>query len=222
MINYIHSLLHRPEKGWDPIPAAYAEEYSHLQWNLGVNESLLDELEAWLGGFGGKQVLDLGGGPGHYSVAFAKRNADVTWHDVSTEYKKIAQQRAAAEDVRITFSLGYLEDAVRLHSRPFDLVFNRVCWCYGADDQRFADTIFDLVKPGGSAYIDTQHSRSPSADGSWSVKARAWLNDRLAFKIGHPAPPHGRVAELFMKKPIAKILVDYSSPTNDRVLFSKR
>ena len=115
-----------------------------------------------------------------------------------------------------------MEDAVKCHTQPFDIVFNRVCWNYGFADRGFAGVFFDLVKPGGAGYVDTAHSGAGGSKSSWSVRARTWLNDSFAIKIGHPLPPHGRIAELFMKKPIAKMLVDYSSGSNDRVLFIRR
>jgi 2-polyprenyl-3-methyl-5-hydroxy-6-metoxy-1,4-benzoquinol methylase len=222
IINRLHSLLHRPEKGWDPVSTEHAAWYSGIEWTQGVNNTLLDELDKWADGLTGKRVLDLGGGPGHYSIAFAKRKADVTWHDVSRGYRDIAERKAAEHNVRIKFSIGYLEDAARLYKEPFDVVFNRICWYYGFSDRQFASLLFRLVKPGGIGYIDTPHSDVSYTKASSSLKMRTLLNDRLAIKIGHPFPPHGRVAHLFMNKPVAKIQIDYTSPSNDRILFLKK
>src|SRR4051812_35635270 len=72
VINLLHSRLHRPESGWDPVPQGHVLEYGTHEWASGADARLLDELEQRIGGFAGKQVLDLGGGPGQYSVAFAK------------------------------------------------------------------------------------------------------------------------------------------------------
>lgn len=218
MINRLHALLHRPEKGWDPVPAGYAAEYSRSEWDEGANEALLDELDRWAGGIAGKRVLDLGGGPGQYSVAFAKRKAIVTWHDVSRNYLEIAKRRAADEGVDVTFSIGYMEEA----KGTFDVVFNRICWYYCIDDRSFAKTVFDLVEPGGVGYIDTANSSEASTDPTTTLRLRTALNDRLGFKIGHPLPPHGRIARLLMEQDVEKILADYSRPTHDRVLFVRR
>jgi 2-polyprenyl-3-methyl-5-hydroxy-6-metoxy-1,4-benzoquinol methylase len=193
-----------------------------MEWKKGVNVSLLDELEAWVGGFAGRRVLDLGGGPGQYSIAFAKRNAQVTWHDVSQTYRDIAKRKAAEQNVQLTLSIGYMDAAAKIHTRPFDLVFSRICWYYCFSDSSFANVVFDLVKPGGVGYIDTGHSGMRDRNSTPSLALRTWLNDHLAIKIGHPLPPHGRVASLFRKKPVAKIVVDYSSTANDRVLFIKQ
>jgi asparagine synthetase B (glutamine-hydrolysing) len=103
-INYLHSLFHRVEDGWDPITSGYASSYTELAWNE-RSPKLIEDLEIRVGGFAGKRVLDLGGGPGQYSVLFAQRGADVTWHDVSREYESITRQRAAAAGVTLRFSL---------------------------------------------------------------------------------------------------------------------
>src|SRR5690348_15498072 len=134
-VNYLHSLFHRVESGWDPIPQEYAQQYANFATTQ-VDTSLIEHLERQTGGIRGKRVLDLGGGPGQYSVLFAQRGAQVTWHDISREYQSIAEARAAAGGVKISFSLGYLEDAARLRASSFDLVFCRVCWCYGRSDRR--------------------------------------------------------------------------------------
>src|SRR5205085_10311754 len=153
VINRFHAWLHRPEKGWDPVSPSHAREYGALQWG-GDTDPLVDELEARLGGLRDKSVLDLGGGPGQYSVAFARRGATVTWHDVSASYREIAEGRAREAGVAVELSLGYLEQAPELLARAFDLVFVRLAWHYCADDRRFAATVHRLVKPGGAGYVD--------------------------------------------------------------------
>jgi 2-polyprenyl-3-methyl-5-hydroxy-6-metoxy-1,4-benzoquinol methylase len=221
MINLIHSLLRRPEKGWDPVSERHAERYARDAWSTEINHSLIDELEVWVGGLEGKRVLDLGGGAGQYSVAFAKRGAQVTWHDISAFYRNFTEIKAREENVHIMFSLGYMEDAPEMLEIPFDLVFSRICWYYCRSDRAFSRTMFSLIKPGGIGYIDTTHSDWNRELLSGSMRIRTWLNDMLAFKIGHPLPPHGRLARLFGEMSIETLLADYSCPTNDRILFRR-
>ena len=57
-INYLHSLLHRVESGWDPVSPNYASSYGELAWSE-RNPQIVDELESLLGGLAGKRVLDL-------------------------------------------------------------------------------------------------------------------------------------------------------------------
>ncbi len=184
---------------------------------------MLDALESQVGGFKGKSVLDLGGGPGHYSLAMAQRGGQVTWHDVSGTYLQISRGKAQELGLadRIRFSLGYLDEAPRLLGERFDLVFNRICWNYGFGDKSFAAVVYALVKPGGFGYVDTTHSGYKRQMLSAPARLRTWLNDRTGVKIGHPMPPHGRLAKLFLHHAVKRMTVDYRSPTNDKVLFEK-
>jgi 2-polyprenyl-3-methyl-5-hydroxy-6-metoxy-1,4-benzoquinol methylase len=222
MINRLHSMFHRPENGWDPVPNAHAVQYGANEWSV-VNDALLDEIEEWVGGFEGKRILDLGGGPGQYSVAFAKRGGDVTWHDVSNIYQSMAKEKAKefAVSDKIHFSLGYLDEALNQLPAPYDFVFNRICWNYGFSDDSFAKIVYGMVRPGGFCYVDTTHSGFKRNQLSTSGLFRTWLNDSIAIKIGHPYPPHGRLARLFLRYPMKRLAIDYRSSFNDRILFEK-
>lgn len=218
MINSLHRFFHRPEKGWDPVPLEHAEWYAGLEWK-NLNVAVIDQLEQWLGGLQGKRVLDLGGGPGQFSVAFAQRGAHVTWHDISRHYQSIVQQHAQQANVELEISLGYFEDAKRFRDRPFDLVFNRICWCYSANDRAFAKLIYALLKPGGAGYIDSNTQQYEQIHGR--RRLQYFLNNWLGWKIGHPYPPHGRIARLLHHFPIDYMIMDYTSALNDKVFFVK-
>ncbi len=217
-VNYLHSLVHRVEAGWDPISPDYARGYAELAWNERRVE-LVDQLESELQGLAGKRVLDLGGGPGQYSVLFAQRGAEVTWHDVSREYEQIARNRALAAGVGLRFSLGYLEDAERFTSEPFDLVFCRVCWYYARNDRAFSQILYSVVKPGGVGYVECNTPAFARPRGF--RRLQYLLNEYLRWKVGHPYPPHGRIAELIRRQQVARIVVDYSSEFTDAVMFVK-
>lgn len=216
MYNTLHALLHRPEKGWDPIAPEYAERYAAAEWEK-MDDTLINELEQRIGALQGKRVLDLGGGPGEYTVAFAQRGAKVTWHDISHNYLRIARRHAAEAGVDVEFSLGYMEEARKFVTRPFDLVFNRVCWYYCRNDREFARLVHDLVKPGGAAYIDTNNTAFATITGRRRIIY--FLNGWLGWKIGHPFPPRGRVAALLNKRLIDYMTVDYTSASNDKVFL---
>jgi 2-polyprenyl-3-methyl-5-hydroxy-6-metoxy-1,4-benzoquinol methylase len=222
-VNFLHGLLHRVEDGWDPISPECAAEYADHNSNGALRREaieLVKRLEMISGGLKDKSVLDLGGGPGQFSVLFALRGAKVVWHDVSREYQRIAQNQAAASGVSITFSLGYLEAAKNFGPDSFDAVFCRVCWYYCRGDRGFADLIYSLIKPGGIGYIEcnTPAFSRPHA----SRRLQYWLNAYFWLKIGHPMPPHGRIAELIQKYPVTYVELDYSSELADVVLFVKR
>lgn len=222
MINWLHSRLHRPERGWDPVPPDHAAQYGRGEWQ-GINEAVLDQLERWTGGLAGKKVLDLGGGPGQYTIAFAERGADATWFDISRNYLEMAKGKAAERGVqdRVRFALGYMDEAPALLGEQFDLVFNRICWNYGRDDASFAGTIYSLVRAGGFAYVDTTHAAFRYDELSASARLRTRLNATCGIKIGHPFPPRGRIGRLFARMPVRQLVVDHQSPHNDRVFFEK-
>lgn len=221
MINRLHSVFHRPERGWDPVPLDYAERYAQMEWAPMEKGDvpLIDHLTKQLGGFKGKRVLDLGGGPGQYSVAFAQQGAHVTWHDISYNYLRIAQGHVKRAKVKLEFSIGYLEDAKLFLDRPFDLVFVRACWSYCMNDRAFARMVYSLIKPGGAGYIDAETSEFEKPKGLRRLVY--FLNRHLQWKVGHPFPPRGRVAILFQCYPIEHLTLDYSSPIRDKVFFIK-
>jgi SAM-dependent methyltransferase len=135
----------------------------------------------------------------------------------------MAQAKASEFRVtdRIQFCLGYMDDAPRLLTGPFDLVFNRICWYYGRSDRSFADVVYRLVRPGGFGYVDTTNALFNADQLSAPARLRTWLNAACSIKIGHPYPPRGRVANLLLRRPMARLLVDYTSAVSDRVLFEK-
>ena len=167
----------------------------------------------------GKRILDLGGGPGQYSVLFAQRGADVTWHDVSREYESIARERAAAAGVTFRFSLGYLEDAQRFREQPFDLVFCRVCWYYARSDRAFSRQFYSLIKPGGVGYVECNTPAFSQPTG-WR-RLQYWLNQNFWFKVGHPMPPHGRIARLLQRRSRDPDGFGLFFPLRDIVVFAK-
>lgn len=218
MVNFVHAMLHRPDRGWDPVPSLHVAAYAAHATET-FDRDLVPMLETKLGSLAGKRVLDLGGGPGNYSVEFCHRGANVVWYDVSTRYLALARANAQQAGAAVEFSLGYLDEAQSRVYGEFDLVFCRVCWDYCVDDRLFARTLYSLVKPGGAGYIEC--NTPEFADPKGLRKLQYLLNSKLWLKIGHPRPPHGRIESLFRQFPIRRIDVDYSSIYLDRVLFIK-
>jgi SAM-dependent methyltransferase len=216
MINYLHSLFHRPEKGWDPVPPSHAEAWTTHQ---PPTDNTLQWIRARIGELRGKTVLDLGGGPGYYAVAFAQAGAKTTWFDISRIYEKIARKRSEDAHVHVEFAIGYLEEAVRL-GRAFDLVFINLCWYYCMNDRRFARIVYSLVNAGGAGYIASPWDTGAKL--SITRRLLAGLNDRLGIKIGHPFAGHRRITDLFNRFPLDELHADYRTPGHDIVLFIKQ
>ena len=71
----------------------------------------------------GDAVLDIGGGPGQYSVHYAKQGHPVTLLDLSPENVRFAKQKARQYGVRITALQGNALDLSRFPDASFDVVF---------------------------------------------------------------------------------------------------
>jgi SAM-dependent methyltransferase len=197
----LKSYFQRPEKGYDPVPLAYAQGYTDFEFKK-VDADLVNEIGIFSNGLTNKTLLDLGGGPGQYSIEFAKRGAAVTWHDISKNYLDIARQKSKIEGVDIQFSLGYLENA----KGKFDILFNRICWYYCINDYKFADLIYSLVKDGGYGYIVVNNE-------SWLfekikkerrlkkafLSINFWINEIFDIKFIHIHPSHKKLKKVFSK-----------------------
>jgi SAM-dependent methyltransferase len=216
MINSIFMKLRPVAKGFDPISSGGAEKYAAYEW-ANLNTRVIDDLEQRLGGLAGKRVLDLGAGPGQYAVEFARRGANVTWFDISRQYLAVAQGKAADLGTTLDFGLGYMEEAKQYLDRPFDFVFNRICWFYCANDRKFARLIHGLIRPGGCAYIDNY-----LRDASGKFDPRYWLNAQIGLKIGHPAPPPGRLEKLFHAYRDLDLEMVVRTPRAERMFLTRR
>ena len=71
----------------------------------------------------GDTILDIGGGPGHYSIHYAKQGHAVTLLDLSDENVRFAKQKARQYGVRITALQGNALDLSRFPDASFDTVF---------------------------------------------------------------------------------------------------
>ena len=68
-------------------------------------------------------ILDIGGGPGHYSIHFAKQSHTVTLLDLSGENVRFAKKKARQYGVKITALQGDATDLSRFPDDSFDTVF---------------------------------------------------------------------------------------------------
>jgi 2-polyprenyl-3-methyl-5-hydroxy-6-metoxy-1,4-benzoquinol methylase len=208
MINKIHSLLFRPERGWDPITPEYGKSYADMVWN-NFDPSPIDMIEKEWGPVKGRKILDLGAGPGQYTAEFAKRGAQVIWYDVSQYYLTYARDRLSKikSNYPITFVKGYLEDAQKLNER-FDLVFNRVCFYYSISDFKFAKIIHNLIAPSGNAFIMANHLGFYKKI-NLILKLKIILNEVFHFKIGHPYCSKRKFQEIIARCEYKKIKYEF-------------
>ena len=71
----------------------------------------------------GDTILDIGGGPGHYTIHYAKQGHAVTLLDLSDENVRFAKKKARQYGVRITALQGNALDLSRFPDASFDTVF---------------------------------------------------------------------------------------------------
>ena len=71
----------------------------------------------------GDKILDIGGGPGRYSIYYAKKGCDVTLVDLSAENIKFALEKAKEANVGITAVSGDAREVGKFIKGKFDHIF---------------------------------------------------------------------------------------------------
>ncbi|MBO2517413.1 MAG: hypothetical protein CW338_09145 [Clostridiales bacterium] len=71
----------------------------------------------------GDRILDIGGGPGHYAIHYARQGHDVTLVDLSGGNVRFAKKKAAQYKTHITAMQGNALDLSRFADESFDIVF---------------------------------------------------------------------------------------------------
>jgi SAM-dependent methyltransferase len=217
LVNWLHALLHDPSRGWDPITPEYAAEYGRIS---SVDPALVERFERALGGLHGREIADLGSGPGHYALEFARRGAKVTCVDVSRCYLESAAAKFRAAGLEATSALGYMDHIHRITRGGFDGIFSNVSWYYCMNDFVFARRLAASLRPGGLAFVRASNAHAERKGGARRLVY--WANNVLALKVGHPHPPRGRIARAFERTGACDVSVDYSDADTDVVLARRR
>lgn len=191
MINWLHSLVHDPRRGWDPIPFAYARDYANCQV---ADPEVVKQFAAQLDGFVGKEIVDLGSGPGHYALEFLRRGAHVTCIDVSQVYLELARNRIEEAGFQAQYVAGYMDWIDRLLGREVDAIFTNVSWRYCFNDFSFARRLLAALRAQGILFV-RESNEGATVDGGGHPPLIYWLNRNVGLKLGHPRPPLGRIEE---------------------------
>jgi len=105
----------------------------------------------------GDTVLDIGGGPGRYSLYLAEKGSRVTLFDLSPGNIKFASERAAEQGLSIETVTGDAREADKLiKNREFDhvLLMGPLYHLLDEADRISAvNAALNLLKPGGIIYI---------------------------------------------------------------------
>lgn len=105
--------------------SAMAESFDTLRFSGPIGRLIAETQErviaAYLGDVAGRAILDVGTGTGRAAIALASRGAVVTGVDASPEMLAVAQRRADAARVRVSFVHGDAH-GLRYEDRSFDSV----------------------------------------------------------------------------------------------------
>lgn len=104
----------------------------------------------------GEKVLDIGGGPGQYSMWLAGRGCDVTLFDLSSGNIGFARQKAAEKGLSIKTICGNAMDGTLYPKEKFDhvLVMGPMYHLFQENDRRkVIENAISVLKPGGKLYV---------------------------------------------------------------------
>lgn len=100
----------------------------------------------------GSAILDIGGGPGHYSIHYAGKGHDVTLLDLSDENIRFAKEKAGQYRVSIKAVQGNALDFSRFADQSFDAVFLMGPLYHLANEENRRQALCEaarVLKPGG-------------------------------------------------------------------------
>lgn len=104
----------------------------------------------------GAKALDIGGGPGRYSLWLAERGCEVTLFDLSSGNIAFARERAGQMGVPLRTICGNATERAIYPEEKFDhvLVMEPMYHLFREEDRRrVIENALDVLKPGGKIYI---------------------------------------------------------------------
>ena len=104
----------------------------------------------------GDRVLDIGGGPGRYSLYLAEKGCDVTLFDLSDENVRFAVEQAKARNVKLNAVAGDARMVDQNFTEQFDhiLLMGPMYHLLEESDRvRAVEAALRLLKPGGVIFI---------------------------------------------------------------------
>jgi ubiquinone/menaquinone biosynthesis C-methylase UbiE len=122
----------------------------------------------------GQRVLDVGCGQGNAALAAARRFADAVGVDYARNLLALGRERAAAENLPVTFLEGDAEQ-LPVPDASADLTVSTVGVMFAPDHQRAADELVRVTAPGGKI-----------AHASWTPTG---MIGQLFKTVGSWAPP---------------------------------
>ncbi|MGH2918446.1 MAG: class I SAM-dependent methyltransferase [Solirubrobacteraceae bacterium] len=96
----------------------------------------------------GERVLDIAAGSGNTALAAARRGAQVTATDINDAALRLARRRADVESVELHTQIADAE-ALPFEHGAFDIVLSTFGVMFAPDQQRAADELLRVCRPGG-------------------------------------------------------------------------
>ena len=119
-------------------------------WQRDLGRSLQVTFE-WLGDLRGKRVLELGCGPGDYTIMMARRGAQVTAVDIAPASLSITHQRAEANRVHRAVQVNWMAaETLAFPAETFDWVVG-FGLLHHADSTALAPEVRRVLRPVGRA-----------------------------------------------------------------------
>jgi len=116
------------------------------------SEEALAKMERYLEGHDVRDILDVGCGPGFYSMLFGSKGYSVTGIDYSDGMVEEARKNAKDRGVEADFLVMDAQD-LQFPDGSFDLVLSRdVFWCLEHPEKAYSE-ILRVLRPGGMAIV---------------------------------------------------------------------
>lgn len=127
-----------------------------------INPLRLAHIENKAGGFGGKNILDVGCGGGILAESMAAHGAAVTGIDLSEKPLKVAQLHLLESGRQVNYRLVSAEDLAQEQSGAFDIVTCMEMLEHVPDPASIVRACATLAKPGGWVFFSTLN-RNPKS-----------------------------------------------------------
>lgn len=104
----------------------------------------------------GDKILDIGGGPGRYSIYYANKGCDVTLLDLSSENVKFALEKSKEMNLNIKVITGDAREVNKLIKKEFDHIFVMGPMYHLLDEKdrnKALNAAISLLKQGGLIYV---------------------------------------------------------------------
>ena len=182
---YDYDVPEQAEEAWDKL----ADWYSARKKGSYEFKIQLPAILNLLGNLHGKSLIDIGCGPGNYSVEFAKRGANVLSVDLSQKMLDKARNNAKMADVKLKLQKA---DAhlIRCPDNSFDIAVIILAVL----NEKIIKEAARVLKPGGLLLISDTHP-TLEAKGHWK-----------SDKIGTP-----RIVENYFSREKTKWQINYNA-----------